>query len=131
MKKILGLIVLLAVIWAVPALRERLAAASVPVLERLGPVGAVVSNPARNYAARNRVEHYTRLLAADRNLGRPLPEPTEFTAWVKRRMPDASGLDPWGNPYWLRRSVTTVTVGSDGADGTRDSDDDITSTVTL
>lgn len=129
MNKIVALVVLLAIIWAVPALRSRVSAAATPVLERLGPVGDFALNPMRRQAARREAEHFHRVISGDRDAGRAVPEDRMFHDWVRRRIPEEDGLDPWGNPYWIERRINALAVGSDGPDGMRGTDDDVVHTA--
>jgi hypothetical protein len=129
MRRIVAAIVILALIWAVPPVRGRLSAAAVPVLEKLGPVGAVVIEPARRMAAKSKVMGILRVIASDYNEGRPLPEDANFHGWLRQRLPDETGLDPWGNAYWLSRTRGTLTVGSDGPDRRRGTGDDVKHTI--
>lgn len=129
MKKIVGLVIILAFIWAVPSLRGRVSAAALPVIEKLGPVGEFMINPLRRHAAKSGATHLHRVLSNDRDLGRQLPDERDFHEWVRRRIPGDDGLDPWGNPYWVSRSVGSMSVGSSGADGRRGTDDDVVHTA--
>lgn len=126
MKKIIFIIVALAVAWSIPGVRNRIGVVMLPALERLGPVGEKLANPARAFKARNDLAFFLRIMADDRTEARPLPEERTFRQWVRQRMPEEDGIDPWGNPYWLRRRGGTFTVGSDGPDGVRDTRDDET-----
>jgi hypothetical protein len=128
MQKIIALVVILAVIWAIPPVRARLATAAVPVLEKLGPVGAFALRPATRLGARNQARLITRTITIDRNEGREVPEERNFDRWLARRLPD-DRLDPWGKPYWLQRRGTSLTVGSNGPDGARNTADDVSHTV--
>jgi hypothetical protein len=129
MNKIVGLVIILAFIWAIPSLRGRFSAAAVPVLERLGPVGDFAINPLRRHAAKSKATHLHRVLSSDRDIGRAPPDERDFHVWVQSRIPGEDGLDPWGNPYWVRRSIGSMTVGSNGADGRRGNDDDVVFTA--
>ena len=126
MKKIIFLILALAIVWALPDVRNRLGVVLLPVFERLGPVGEKLADPVRAFKARNQLAFYLRIINDDRTEARPLPEERSFTDWVRRRMPEEDGIDPWGNPYWMRRRGNTFTVGSDGPDGVRETADDET-----
>jgi hypothetical protein len=128
MKKILVLVVVLAFIWAIPPLRTRVSAAALPVLVKLGPVGEFMITPARNYEARQDAGHFSRVMVRDRAQGREVPEERGFQDWLLRRIPEESGLDPWGSPYWMERALDGLRVGSDGADGERGTSDDVTHT---
>ncbi|MBR9989573.1 MAG: hypothetical protein KFH98_07450 [Gemmatimonadetes bacterium] len=131
MKKILTLIVLLAIVWAVPALRNRIGLAAVPVLEKLGPAGEKAANPFRRWEARNELSFYLRMMNDDRTEARALPDERDFSEWVRRRMPEETGIDPWGGSYWLRRRGNEYIVGSNGPDGVRDTPDDVTQSATM
>lgn len=131
MKKVIAAVVLLAIIWAIPAVRNRVTVAVLPLLEKLGPVGDRIADPARAYKARSQQAFYIRMLEDDDTEGRALPTERNFSEWVDRKMPQETGIDPWGRPYWLKRQGTRFTVGSDGPDGQRDTDDDVTQEVTL
>jgi hypothetical protein len=131
MKKIVFLILALAIAWAIPGVRNRIGVAVLPVLERLGPVGEKLANPARAFKARNQLAFFLRIINDDRTEARALPEDRTFTQWVRGRMPQESGIDPWGNPYWLRRRGTTFMVGTDGPDGVRDTADGETQVATF
>jgi hypothetical protein len=130
MKKILIVVIALAFIWAIPSVRAKVSAKAVPVLERLGPVGAAVLNPARRYATQNEVVGIARLMKDDQQEGRPLPgENDNFTDWLRRRIVHEDGKDVWGNPFWYRLTGITVQVGSSGPDGKRGTRDDVTHTT--
>lgn len=131
MKKIIILVLALALIWAIPGMRQRIGIAALPLLERLGPVGERAANPVRGVKARNDARFFLRMLKDDRTEGRALPDGRNFEEWMRRRTPQESGIDPWGKPYWLRREGSTYIVGSDGADGVRDTEDDVTQAATI
>lgn len=131
MKRILFLILALAIIWAIPGVRNRIGVAALPLLERLGPVGQKAADPFRRWKARNDQEFYLRMINDDHAEGRALPEERTFMDWVDRRMPQETGLDPWDREYWLRRRGMTFTVGSNGPDGERDTADDVTHSATF
>jgi hypothetical protein len=129
MNKVLALVVVLAIIWAAPPLRIRVVEGAVPVLEKLGPVGGALLKPARRLGARGEARNIARLIVSDRDEGRPVPDEAGFSRWLRRRLPDATGLDPWQNPYWLQRRDVSLTVGSNGPDGIRNTSDDVSHTV--
>jgi hypothetical protein len=131
MKKAIVVVLALAIIWAVPGVRQRIGVALLPVFERLGPVGERVANPVRAFQARNDLSFFLRMMEEDATEGRPRPDPRRFSEWVDQRMPEESGVDPWGQPYWMRQRDRTVTVGSNGVDMVRDTDDDILQEATL
>lgn len=130
MKKFILFVLILAIVWAIPDVRNRIGAASVPLLSRLGPVGERIADPFREVRARNEMKFFLRILGDDRSEGRQLPDERAFSQWVRRRMPEETGIDPWGNPYWLRRGPRTFIIGSNGADGQRDTNDDVTQSLT-
>lgn len=124
MKKVLVLVVVLALMWALPPVRERVSTAAVPLLEKLGPVGAIALKPARRMTAANDLKEAARLMDSDLMEGRRLPEARVFNRWLRGRFPGEDGLDPWGNPYWMRTGGV-VTLGSNGPDGVQDTPDDV------
>ena len=131
MKRFIVFIVVLAVVWAIPEARNRIGVAALPLLERLGPVGEAMANPFRRWKARNESEFFLRMMNDDHAEARALPEERSFKEWVLRRMPEETGVDPWGGDYWLRRRGTTFTVISSGPDRQPDTADDVTVTETF
>lgn len=131
MKKVIFLVLALAIIWAIPGVRQRIGVAMLPVLERLGPVGEWAANPVRSFQARTDLSFFLRIMQDDDTEGRALPDDRSFQQWIDRRMPQETGLDPWGNEYWLRRNGSVYTTGSNGVDGVRDTDDDIVQRETI
>lgn len=130
MNRIIILVVILAVIWALPPVRERLAVAAHPVLVRLGPAGQALIRPAQREAAKKQITSIARAVAAKVEEGnRPLPG--SLQPWIRLNMPELSGSDPWGNAYWLAQSArgSTLIIGSSGPDGERGTADDITQAV--
>ena len=90
-----------------------------------------MANPIRRYSAGNRADHVLNVIANDRELGRR-PPPTDveaFNDWMQDRIPEETGLDPWGNKYWMQYGENTITIGSNGQDGERGTDDDVTKTA--
>ena len=129
MKRIITLVVILAVLWAIPGVRGRIGVALLPALEKLGPVADFVVLPAQRFAAKNDATDIMRVITTDFNEGRPVPDERTFQQWVKRRAPQTDANDPWDRPYWLARGRGTITVGSNGADGQKGTADDVTHTV--
>lgn len=125
-----GLVVLVAMgfAWSVPSVRGRIATAAAPALSLLGPVGSRMQEPMRRYQADTDLKFLVDQLKMASNEGRPLPTTGKpFTEWMSRK-PGAGerGKDPWGNYYWMERSTGVVLVGSNGKDGARDTEDDLT-----
>jgi hypothetical protein len=125
MRRFAIFVVLLAVVWAIPGFRGRVGAAVLPALEKLGPAGDVAARPLRRTVAKMRTTSIVRTIASDHNEGRGLPEERDFGRWMRTRLPDDNPLDPWGNAYWYERGRGTVTVGSSGSDGRRNTADDV------
>jgi hypothetical protein len=115
----------------VPAARNRIGVAALPLLERMGPLGERAANPFRRWEARNEMMFFLRIMQDDRTESRALPDERGFQEWVRRRMPQETGADPWGGDYWLRRRGSEYTIGSNGPDGVRDTDDDVTHSATM
>ena len=125
MRKFLIILVILAVAWAIPAVRGRIGVALLPVAEKLGPVGDFIATPARRFSAKNDQTNIARIISTDFNEGRPVPTAQTFQVWLKRRAPQVDPKDPWGNLYWMARGRGELTVGSNGADGRKDTSDDV------
>jgi hypothetical protein len=125
MKKAIFIVLALAIIWAIPGVRQRIGVALLPAFERLGPIGEKAADPMRGVKARNQLGFFLRIITDDHAENRQLPDESTFREWMDRRMPQESGIDPWGNAYWLRRRGNVFTAGSNGADGVRDTDDDV------
>lgn len=128
MKKIIIALLVLALIWAIPAARLRFTSAMEPVLSALGPVGNRIANPAREFKAEDDLRD---ILADLRDLDMQVrARPTErgFSAWLGegRGEKEDRSRDPWGNPYWIRTRDGETTIGSNGVDGKRDTQDDVT-----
>jgi hypothetical protein len=131
MRKVIIAVVVLALIWAIPGARTHLVASAHPALERMGPAAEFMIRPARREAAKKQMNAILRVAAGDLGEGREVPADRRFQAWVTQRMPELSGSDPWGNHYWLTRAGMALTVGSNGPDGRRGTEDDLSQTVTF
>jgi hypothetical protein len=129
MNKIVAVIIILALIWALPPVRARIADVAHPVLARMGPVGEAMIRPAQREAAKKQITSIVRALAADLQEGSPPPVAAAFQPWMRRRMPELSGRDPWGSPYWAEYRREVLFVGSNGPDGVRGTADDITQSL--
>lgn len=131
MKKAIFIVLALAIIWAIPNVRQRIGVALLPAFERLGPIGEKAADPIRGVKARNQLSFFLRIISDDHAENRQLPDERTFREWMDRRMPQESGIDPWGNEYWLRRRGNAFTAGSNGPDGVRDTDDDVIQETTV
>jgi hypothetical protein len=131
MRKAIIAVVILALIWAIPGARTHLVASVHPVLERLGPGAEFMIRPARREAAKKQMNSILRVVASDLNEGREVPSDSRFQAWLTQRMPELNGRDPWGSHYWLTRAGTELTVGSNGPDGRRGTEDDLSQTISF
>jgi hypothetical protein len=132
MKKIITLIVIFAMIWAVPPARTKALTVLQPVFNRMGPVGDKLSNPMRKYSARAQIASIIRGLHAARTQGRELPDARTFVRWLRANPPSENKeLDPWGRSYSLRHQNDQYTISSAGPDGVPDNADDIKKTVTF
>jgi hypothetical protein len=129
-KVIIVVIMLLGFAWAFPPTRARMSLVVEPAVERIAPQAERLLNPMRKSGARREITFILREIAAQRLIGRPLPDPREFRFWVREKVEAVEdGLDPWGTPYYMRRSRGTVTVGSAGVDRTPGTGDDVRVTV--
>jgi hypothetical protein len=80
--------------------------------------------------AHNEVDFLINQVELARIMGREIPTETSFQNWIKARVKTSAGVrvtgkDPWGAPYYLSRSQTAITIGSNGPDGKRNTPDDI------
>jgi hypothetical protein len=129
-KKVLVALVLLGFAWSVPSFRQRIASGVEPALARLGPVGEQIMRPAQRWRASSDVAFLVKQMEALKLEGRPIPTTQQaFEQFAAHRTGESNGLDPWGRPYWMRRTTGFLTVGSDGPDGERNTADDIRKTV--
>ncbi len=118
MSKLLGfLLLLIGAVVLVPQLRARAMPYVQPAL-----------NPFYEWSARNRVNDIVQILHEEETLGRPIPNPASFAAFVARRdfQKDAAH-DPWGTPFYLRVTRKAYFVGSAGRDRIPNTPDDIVS----
>jgi hypothetical protein len=126
MSKFIMFVVIMAIVWAIPPARAQVGAAALPALELLGPRGEAVIRPARREAAKKQLRSVGRVLSTDLETGRELPVGDRaFQQWMKQRIPELSGNDPWHKPYWLETRSGQLVIGSSGPDGLRGTDDDI------
>jgi hypothetical protein len=129
MRKVVTVVVALAVVWAIPAARTHVVATAHPALERLGPAASFMIEPARREATKKQMNAMLRVAANDLSEGRRVPTGAAFAAWVRERVPELSGVDPWGSPYRLQHSSAELTVTSSGQDGVPETEDDLSQTV--
>ncbi|MGQ0563068.1 MAG: hypothetical protein ACT443_14480 [Gemmatimonadota bacterium] len=130
LKFIVGFILLLGAAFGVPSVRARITPPLMPVLEKLGPVGAKLSDPAKKWSARNEANMLIRKLAEDYAEKKELPSALRFQVWIKMNTKLGNqGLDPWGRAYWMVHTNHQLTVGSNGPDRERNTSDDVRVTV--
>lgn len=99
-----------------------------PVREELKPYAKPVLDPVYEYSAKNRVKTLLKLVQEEEILGRPMPTPRNFAAFVEQRdLQENASQDPWGQPYYLRVLRRGYYVGSPGRDMVRFTPDDIVS----
>lgn len=127
-KKVVGALILLGFAWSVPQVRARIIRALDPAAELLGPVGYRLQEPMRRYRAETDIKFLVDQLQMDRNEGKAIPTNTRgFNDWMsERRGAGDGGRDPWGQYYWMVRDAGVVRVGSNGPDGERGTEDDLT-----
>jgi hypothetical protein len=111
---LLILVFLLAAVLLLPPLRERAA----PQIEW-------ALTPVYRWEAKNRVSEISRVLERERSLSGGVPHPRNFQSFIASREGPAAALDPWGEPYFLEVTRTTLRVGSAGPDRVRGTADDI------
>lgn len=127
MKVLLLLLVVIAAVATVPAIRNRIAGPLDPVLVRLGPVGEKLRTPVLRFNAHNEIQAIIGRLNEDKLQGRSVPVPNQFQRWIHEKMRGdiRDGKDPWGQPYYLVRSRGYATIGSAGQDMQAGTADDI------
>ncbi len=134
-KKLFVLLFLFAAASAtVPALRERVEPRVVPVwdsgLRRLDPVIEWAMVPVHRWAAEHEAQAIARMIRSRAERSGNLPLPSEFPDYLRRNWRGGKqGRDPWGNWYYLVVSRDSITVGSAGPDGERNTEDDIRASV--
>lgn len=134
-KKLILLLVVFAVASAtVPALRERVEPRVVPVwdtgLRRLEPVIELAMVPVHRWLAQHEAQSIARMLHSRAGASDRLPLPSDFPDYLRRNWRGGKqGRDPWGNWYYLVVSRDSITVGSAGPDGERNTEDDIRASV--
>ena len=130
MKVAIVVLMLLGFAWAWPPTRQRMSMVIEPVISRVAPQAERLLNPLRKSGARREITYILREIAAQRVIGRPLPDEREFRFWVREYVESVDdGLDPWGGHYYMKRTRATVTVASPGPDGVAATGDDVRVTV--
>jgi hypothetical protein len=132
LKKVIGVIVALAVIWAIPEARAKVLTVMQPVADRTGPIGEKASLPMRKYAAKTQIASILRGMTRAREKGEELPTQRTFVRWLRANPPsEKKELDPWGHSYYIKQQNDTYTVGSFGPDGIKGTIDDIVKSTRL
>jgi hypothetical protein len=72
-----------------------------------------------------RLEMIATRLDQERGTGQALPDNDGLETWILRNT-TLSARDPWGNRYYIERRGDGFVIGSNGPDGTRGNEDDIT-----
>jgi hypothetical protein len=98
-----------------------------PLRAKVQPHVQFAIDPIYSWSARNRVTELEKLLEQQKSTGRPLPAPRDFLRFIAAEDPSGGGVDPWGNPYYLRSTRTSFQVGSPGKNGVPNDMDDILS----
>ncbi|HEX5725788.1 MAG TPA: hypothetical protein VFX98_10010 [Longimicrobiaceae bacterium] len=97
-----------------------------PARERVRPHLQFAFDPFYEWSTRNRVKELRDLLVRQEQLGKQIPAPRDFPAFVEAEdVQHNASLDPWGTPYYLRSTRTTYRVGSAGKDRQVGTTDDI------
>lgn len=127
MKALLIIVLLIGAAFGIPQIRNRIAGPLDPLLSRLGPIGEAVQTPTRRWQANQEMTFILRRITEDRNLRKPLPSPHNFQRWLIANVRGVKngGNDPWGQPYYYILTRTTMTIGSQGQDMQRDTEDDL------
>jgi hypothetical protein len=131
-KKVIGFIVLLAAIWAIPPARAKAISFMQPLVDRMGPLESRFATPMRRYSTKTQIASILRSIHTARESGKEVPDARTFVRWLRAHPPsDQKENDPWGKPYTLHHVNSTYTVTSAGPDGVFGNADDISKTTTL
>lgn len=126
LKGIVIAIFVLGALFGIPATRAKLMPVAQPVLTKLGPVGAKISNPVKRWSAKNEETVLLRKLADQHADHKELPDALDFPSWMRTYASGTDhGLDPWGHPYYLVHEGHQITIGSQGPDRRRNTADDV------
>ena len=122
-KLIIIALLVIGAVTTIPDVRDRVLP---PVLAHLGPVGATLERPMRKWRAQADCSQLLRDLEQWSTTGKPLPTPDDFYEWARKTSKEPNkGIDPWGMKYWLQPGHNRVGCGSNGADSTRNTLDDV------
>ncbi len=129
-KTLFFVLILIGFAWGYPPTRVRMARAMEPALVRLGPVGDAARRPLQMYTTTQEVQFILDQITLAKTEGKETPDEKTFQRWLARRvLTKNKGADSWGQPYYLIRLNRTLTVGSNGVDGKRGTEDDIRKTI--
>ena len=98
-----------------------------PLRDRARPQIEFALNPIYRYDAKNEVNSISRVLERAQSEGAPLPKPRDFQRFLAEREGPDAALDPWGQPFMLRRQRRSFLVASSGPDRKPNTADDILS----
>lgn len=96
--------------------------------EYIRPYLSPVLDPAYEWSVRSRVSEIARWIEAERAAGHALPQEGSIETFLEHEYRDGtSGLDPWGEPFHLVRTVPGLRVVSAGRDRILHTRDDVLS----
>jgi hypothetical protein len=125
----LYLLIALGAAYSIAPIRQRIEPPTARAWAHLTPYFNLVINPVKKDLTRREEIAIVGRLKEVRNEGRPLPDPGSFQDWLSQNI--SVGRDAWDNQYWMRvKEDSTIWIGSNGADGLRDTDDDLVVQVT-
>ncbi len=126
---ILYLLIALGAAYSIAPVRQRIEPPTARLWAHLTPYFNVVINPVKRDLTRREETAIVGRLREWHNEGHVAPTPGNFQDWLHDNI--SVGRDAWDNQYWMQvRDDSTVWIGSSGADGLRDTDDDILAPVT-
>jgi hypothetical protein len=121
-KIILAVLLLIAVIMSVPALKSRAKTAIAPVEDKMAPHMTFATDPMNKVRTSDKESNILGMLKQDHIQGRKTPESDEFPQWLKERQVEPDG---WGNTYYLYQKNDSIFIGSNGPDKIRGTADDL------
>jgi len=126
---ILYLLIALGAAYSITPIRQRIMPPTARAWAHLTPYFKVVINPVKKDLTEREEIAIVGRLKELHSEGHRLPEPGSFQDWLHDNI--SVGRDAWNNQYWmLVKEDSTIWIGSNGADGLRNTADDLVTQVT-
>lgn len=126
MKRLILLLLLVALALSVEPVRRQILQRGEPVAELVRPRAELIRLRVNRWVARREARSILVGLDHRARSGLPLPDPREFPRHLWMHAPGSRmGRDPWGSFYYLEIRRDSITVGSPGEDRERGTDRDL------